>query len=179
MTVEAVFQELNQQWYLLREGLMTLHTTVIEDKPLPGDHVLVQRWGDAVDDLVGHLAEGGVLLGEAQPAASHAADLSQASQLLGRCQVLYNHVAYHFWSDLAGYEPMAELIRLGREKGGEWWAWVNSVKEGLDRCRQLLFATNEAFCRCWQEIADRIGANSISVVAAPGRLTPYHAVSSS
>jgi hypothetical protein len=169
--METVFQSLNQQWYLLREGLLALLTTIVVDRPLPGDHALVQRLGDAVDDLVGHLAEGGAILNEAQPAASHPPDLSRTSQLLSRCQTHYNHIAYHFWSDLAGYEPMAELTRLGREKGGEWWVWANSVKEGLERCRQLLFAMNQMFCLCWQEIADRIGANSVSVVAAPGRLT--------
>jgi hypothetical protein len=60
------------------------------------------------------------------------------------------------------YERIAELLSVGYERQGEWLTWANSVKEGLDGCRQPLFDINHALFLCWQEIAERVGTLAVS-----------------
>lgn len=53
MALEAAFGELNAQLYALREALVDLHTTAVEDKPLQDDAVSADLFGDAATDLLG------------------------------------------------------------------------------------------------------------------------------
>jgi hypothetical protein len=71
----------------------------------------------------------------------------------------------HSSSDLLSYELVAELATFGSERGGEWLAWSNALKEALDGCRQPAFDVNQALFICWQEIAERAETNRILVNA--------------
>jgi len=57
MPLEAAFQDLVVQCRILYDILLGLRLTVVEDKPLTGDVVLVDTFGDAADELLGWLAE--------------------------------------------------------------------------------------------------------------------------
>ena len=165
MALEAAFQDLCARLAALREALSGLRTTVVEDKPLRGDVVLVDVFGDAAEDLLGWLEEALAAASAGQRAVDHSVDLDRARRSLITCQERFSRIAHRFSTDLAPYERVADLTRLGRERGGEWRAWANSVKEAFGWCHQPLFDVNQALFRCWQEIAERATMSSVSIRA--------------
>lgn len=165
MALEATFVQLGVRLQALREALVSLRTTVIEDKPRQDEVVLVSLLGDAADDLLGWLEGALVAAGEAQQAVIYPTDLDRTRRALTACQERFQHLNRRFASELGAYERLTELSRLGRLRGGEWRGWVASVKAALDDCQPLLFKVEDAFLSCWQELAERLGMNSISVQA--------------
>ena len=61
------------------------------------------------------------------------------------------------------YEKLKDLATLGSERRGEWLPWSNSVKEGIEQCREPLDGVSNALAACWQEIAERVGMTSVTV----------------
>jgi hypothetical protein len=57
------------------------------------------------------------------------------------------------------------LARLGSERRRGWLPWANSVKQGIEDCRQPQEAVSLALAACWQELAERLGTISISMQA--------------
>jgi len=163
MALETAFQDLQGQFQKLRDVLFGLHMTVIEDRPLQDDVALVDKFGDAAADLLGWLQEALTAATEGQQAVGHPTDVNQARRALTICQERFNRVTHRFSTDLMSYERIAELVSLGSERQGEWPTWTSSVKEGLDRCQQPFYDVNQALFLCWQEIAERVGMNSVSV----------------
>src|SRR5262245_12571920 len=140
-----------------------LAVSAAEDKPLRDDVLLAERFSDAAEDLHGWLEETLEAAQSAHQAAIHPADLETARQCLVTCQERFNVFAQRFASDLAHYEQMAELMRLGQERKGEWRAWAGIVKGNIERCQQPLHEITLALCRCWQEVAEQTGKSSVSV----------------
>lgn len=175
MALDAAFDDLCTRLAAARESFISLRTTVIEDRPLDGDAVLVDTFGDAAEDLRGWLEEALSAAVEARQAVARPADLDRARCALITCQERFNRAAYRFGADVTVYERVAELLRLGRGRGGEWQAWAKSVKHGLDWCRQPLYDANEALFGCWREVVDRVGVPALTVqtvaVAPPVSLT--------
>jgi len=165
MALEAAFKDLGVHLHTLCEGLLGLRTTVVEDKPLRGDSVLVDVFGNAADDLLGWSEEALAAAREGQQACRHPIDLHGVQGALTTCQERFNRITYQFSSDLIHYERIAELRRFGRQRGGEWRAWTNSIKEALNECQQLLFDVNQTLFRCWQEMAERASMTFVSVRA--------------
>lgn len=167
MSLRSEFQSLYAQLRRLHDALLSLRVTVVEDRPLEGGPaMLLDAFGDAAEDMLGWLEES---LRSAAPLAESASDrafdVNRARQSLVFCQDQFNRVAARFAFDLVSYERVAELMRLGRERRGEWRVWAGSVKESLDGCQQHLYDTTHALFRCWQEIAERVGMTSVSVQA--------------
>jgi hypothetical protein len=163
MGLESAFVNLCAQLQTLQEALHSLHTTVVEDRPLHGDVVLVDVFGDAADDLLGWLTEANDAASDGRLAATPPVDLNRMRPALITCQARVSRVAQRFSSDLMCYERIAELLRCGRARGGEWWAWARSVKAALDCCRQPLFDIDEALFSCWQELVERAETRSVAV----------------
>ncbi len=165
MTLETTFRDLHIRLQELHEVLHGMRVTVVEDRPLTGDVVLVDVFGDAVDDLLGWLAEALAAAADCRQAARHPISMGALCCALTTCQESFSRIAQRFTSDVTHYRRMAELTRLGRERGGEWRAWTRSVTQAVDACRQPLDETGLALVRCWQVIAERIGTMSVSVQA--------------
>jgi hypothetical protein len=165
MTLEAVFRELCTNLHHLHERLIGLRMTVVEDKPCGGDIVLVDVFGDAAEDMLGWLEEALANADEGRRAAGHPVDLERARRALATCQERFNRLHQRLSSDLICYERIAELMRFGRKRGGEWQAWATSVKQALDRCQPPLYALSQTLFACWQEIAERVGMTAVSVQA--------------
>ena len=163
MALEAAFRTLNTDLYSLRESLIALRTTSREDKPLQDDAVLVDVFADAADDLLGWLEGALQAAAEAQQSVAHPVDLNRAWRALATCQERFQYISQRFASDLVCYERIAELIRFGRRRGGEWQAWAASVRAALNDCQQPLFDIGQAFFGCWQEMGERLGMNSIAI----------------
>jgi hypothetical protein len=163
MALEKTFQELSIQLRSLRDLLRGVRLTVVEDKPQHGDVVLVDRMGNAIEDLLGWLEEAVAAAAEAEQAVAYPLDAHLARQALIVCQERYTRLTQQYFSDFASYERTAELMRFGRARRGEWQAWTRSVRQALEQCRQPLDEVNQALFRCWQEIAERLQTSSVSI----------------
>ncbi len=169
MSLRTEFQGLYAQLESLNGALADLRT-VIDDRPPKGDSVLLlDSFGDAVEDALGWLEEAlelaAPLVQESHGKGETGFDINRARHALVFCQDQFNRVAARFAFDLVSYERVSELMRLGRERRGEWRVWAGSVRESLDGCQQQLYDTTHALFRCWQEIAERVGMTSVSVQA--------------
>ncbi|MCB0208585.1 MAG: hypothetical protein KDJ52_04630 [Anaerolineae bacterium] len=161
MTLETAFKTLNTCLLNLREEMRSLRTTIREDKP--SDSIIFEdTFGDAVDDLLGRLETGLLAAGEGQQAVALHIDLDSARRDLAVCQDQFNQLIYHFF-DLLSYDGLAPLLRFGRQQKGEWGAWTNSIKTGLERCQTPIYEVNQALFLCWQTVVERTGSASVSV----------------
>jgi hypothetical protein len=162
MALEAAFENLGLRVRAAYEALVDLRVTVLEDRPLRGEAALADGWGDAVEDLAGSAHEAVEAADEARRAIELPPDLDRARRSLSVCHERVGRVAQGFWSDLASFQRVGDLTRLGRRRRGEWLAWTESVRVALDRCHAPLRETDTALLRCWQEIAERVGTTSMT-----------------
>jgi hypothetical protein len=165
MLIETTFLVAVERCSCVCERVSELRMTVVEDRPLKDVVKLVDHVGDTVEDLLGGAEEMREAAAEAQRAVEHPMDAEQARRALADCHMKFNDCAARFFSDLANYETVDEVISLGRARGGEWQVWANLVKETLKQCQQTLFAVNEALLECWQAVAERAGMQSVTVQA--------------
>jgi hypothetical protein len=163
VAIEAAFQHLLDTLAATREAFESLRLTAVEDRPLRDEVLLVERLGNAVDDLQGWLEEAAAAAGEAQQAVRHPLDGYRARAALALANDRFIRLEYKFFLEGVGYEEINELSRFGRRRGREWLGWTGSVIQALDQCRSPLRAVDEALLDCWQELAERLGASSVSV----------------
>lgn len=167
MSLRTEFQSLYAQLESLNETLSNLRTAIDDHPPKGTSVLLLDAFGDAVEDTLGWLEEAlGLVVplmqaSEQRPASDF--DMNRARQALVICQEHFNRIMSRFMFDLVSYDKVAQLMQLGRERRGEWQAWAVMVKQELEGCQQHLYDTNQALFRCWLEIAERIGMNSVSV----------------
>ncbi|HLK57994.1 MAG TPA: hypothetical protein VKU00_15610 [Chthonomonadaceae bacterium] len=165
MTLEATFQNARGQLQQLFDTLVGVRVTIIEDRPLMGDSVLVTRFGDAVEDALGDLTQAIEQAMEGEEAVGYPTDLERARRALTTCHECFNRMARRVVMDMMAYERMGELARLARERRGEWAGWASSVRKALESCSQPLAHINEALFACWREVAERASMGSVSVQA--------------
>lgn len=164
MSIPTVLADLTDGCQLLRAELRTLGLTIIEDAP--ADLAVVDRLGSAVDDLQGRAEEAYCSVLRATEAAD-LLDLVGAQRQLAVAQAAMTTLAERFRDDVISYEAL-EPIALLRHRGREWPAWVQVVRQGIDRCRPPIAAVQEAQSRCWQELADRAPVGPV-YTHTPGR----------
>jgi hypothetical protein len=163
VALAETFQELCVKLLSLQDAMRDLAVSAAEDKPLRGSVLLADRLSDAAEDLQGWL-KGALEAAEgAHQAVIHPADLETARQCLVSCQERFIVFAQRFASDLAHYEQMAELMRLGQERKGEWQAWAKIVRSNVERCQQPLHEVTLALFHCWQDVAEQAGKALVSV----------------
>ena len=155
MPLHATFEALFSPTRALRERLVEVRMCVHEDHPTSGETVLVDIFGDAIEDVLGLLAEAEDGALEAQQALTYPLRLDLVRRGLSVTQRNTNQINQCLISHLLRYERLAALQRLGRERGGEWRAWAASVKQGLDRCQTPLLQLQQALLDCWLELTDR------------------------
>jgi hypothetical protein len=168
VSLRTEFQSLGTQLERLYEVFSDLRR-LIDDHPSQGDKVLLlDAFGDAVEDMLGWLEEALEASAPHLPESLKGEqnfDINLARQALVVCQDQFNRVTHRFSFDLVSYDKVAQLLRLGRERGGEWQAWAKGIKMELESCQQHLYHTNQVLFRCWLEIAERVGMTSVSVQA--------------
>jgi hypothetical protein len=163
MALEAIFRELSTEMRKVYDTLVALRLTVVEDKPLRGQAALVDRMEDTILELMGWLDEALKAVRAGRSAVANSADLNGARRALAICQERFHRIERQFAADLVSYEMLKDLASLGSERGREWLLWANSVKGGIEQCRQPLDGASKALAGCWQEIAERVGMTSVSV----------------
>jgi hypothetical protein len=165
VALEAIFRELFSELRKLKDTLVAVRLTVVEDKPVTGEAALVDHMEDTILDIMGSLDEALKAARSAQKAVGNAPDLNGARRALTICQERFHSIERQFAAELISYEKLKDLASLGSERRGEWIPWATSVKQGIEQCRYPLDGVSKALAACWQEIAERVGLTSISVQA--------------
>jgi hypothetical protein len=159
MTLDRALQELYARLRTLDEHFANLHTTVVEDRPQEDDVVLVDMFADTADELRGWLAEALDAAIEAEQATRSALDVDAVRRALATCQTNVDRLAERFAADLVAYERIAALVRVGRDRGGEWRAWANSTRQAIEECQKPLSSVQSATSQSWQELVERACAS--------------------
>jgi hypothetical protein len=163
VAVEAAFENLAQELDALRELLREIAVTVQQDHPQLPDSSLVERLGDTLTDLQSWIEEAFAAAASAHKSAAEAPpDLLGARRSLSVSHENFHRASRMLYSDFLSYERIVQLVNFAKEHGREWLAWVQAVRQGLDRCPAQLQAVSEAHLRCWQELAERAEAHSVS-----------------
>jgi hypothetical protein len=166
MVLETVFANLQERAELLRDCLASLRITVDEDRPSGPAIALNQRWADLVIDL---LATGTTCAQLAtqlnQMTQSAQVNSGQLRRILTRCNTVFNTIDTRFFDELEAHESISQLVRLGRERGGEYQAWAGAVREATRRCRQPITALQSCLFDCWREVAELGSTSSASAHA--------------
>jgi hypothetical protein len=172
MTLVSSLDLLQQRLQKLHDELHSLHTRVMDDKP---DESVAQPEiiGAIVEDLLGWLEES---LAQWQQARASLDLPTMVQQHLRACYNPFERALRRFFTDLARYERVLDLVRVGRTRGAAWRQWSASVRRALDVCYLPLFDVSQAFCLCWQELAEcnapqnptQISAHLINIYVAKG-----------
>lgn len=163
MGLEQTFKEPCVALHQLHEYLSGVRCTVVEDKPLTGETLLVENLGNAVEDALGWIGEALSAATDAYQALMTTGELLAVRRALSECGAHVQQAWRHSAAELWGYERLDELLRLGRTRRGEWQAWAYSVKEALEECQPQFFALSEMLWRCWAELHERVTWHAVSV----------------
>jgi hypothetical protein len=161
VALEATFRDLSVCLHQLHDALNELQVT-LGDKPIDDESAVADDIETKVLDAMGTLHEARKAALNARRAVGHPVDLDRARRALTLCQERFHRIEQQFASDLVSYEKLKELDRLGNERRA-WLPWSNTVKQGIEQCRQPLEQTSAALAACWQELAERLGTMSISM----------------
>jgi hypothetical protein len=161
VAIEATFRGLSFCLHQLHDALNALQVT-LGDKPPDDESAMADGLETSVLDLMGTLHEARRAGLNARKALGHPPDLDRARRALTLSQERFHRMEKQFASDLVSYEKLKELARLGNERRA-WLPWTNTVKQGIEQCRQPLEQTSKALAACWQELAERLGMVNLSV----------------
>jgi hypothetical protein len=163
VALEATFQDLVTKLGALREAVTSLQITVIEDRPLDGGVPLVERLGNAMDDLRGLVEEALAAALEATKAVGNPLDSYQARNALASANRQFVRLEYKFLVEQLSSDHLNELRKLGRNHGREWQGWTGSVIDALTQCRGPVRDVDDAFLSSWQDLSERLGSSGVSV----------------
>lgn len=177
MAMETTFQDLVGKLRALRDAVASLQITVVEDRPLSGSVLLVERTGNTVDDLRGLAEEALAAAAEALAAVCNPLDEYGARHALAEANRRFIRLEYKFFADEMSCDHLNELAKFGRAHGHEWRGWTGSVLQALTQCRGPMHDVDDALLSAWQDLSERIGAGGVSVrttnigqiSAAPGQ----------
>jgi len=163
MALEATFRQLAVALHKLHDAFEALQVTV-GDTPPNDETALADGLENTVLDMMGTLHEIRKVALEAQKAVTHPVELDNARHALTQCQQRFHQLEQQFTAELLSHDNLKEITRVGRERRG-WMPWSNSIRKGIEQCRQSLESTSAPFAECWQELAERLGAANISIKA--------------
>ncbi len=130
-----------------------LRLTVAEDVPYSDGPLIIERFSDRVDDIVGWLEEMSESLSDCLFHLSKGQDRDNVRKALVFCQSQGNKIASTFCRDLMSYETIRELRRVGRRNGPEWIAWGLSLERALEACKLPIDSLQRALIGAWNEVA--------------------------
>jgi hypothetical protein len=161
--IDEVFATLAVALFGARDAVQQVHVAMAEDSPDRDAHPVVAR-AEALLELGDALDEELALATAARRAVEDGPDLDGARRSLARCHRRQLDAARRL-RDLVAYEPVLEIVRVARERGGEWRPWARIVQAGLADCQGPFDRVDECVQRCWDSLAERAVAGGVSVRA--------------
>ncbi len=165
MALEKAFRDLVTCLGKARDAFHEVRLTVVEDRPRKSEVIIVDHFEYGIEDILGWLEEAFNHGSAAEKAVALPLNLDRAVRSLTKCQALFQNVQRRYSADLVSYAKIEELIRVGRERKGEWKGWTDSVLKGLEQCRESVDQSGLALTSCWQEIAERPAGTNVTVQA--------------
>jgi len=163
MALEKAFHTLTACLQALCNTVQEVRLTVVEDRPVSNEAVIVDHYEYRVEDIMGWLEEAVKSASTAAQATGSPVDLDRARRALAKCQELFHRVQKRYGSDLISYWSMDELTTFARQRRGEWQAWSESVKRGLEQCREPMEEASAQLSQCWEELTEHLGTTNVSV----------------
>jgi hypothetical protein len=157
MTLTAAVDQLWQTIHQLREDAQALRLVAVEDRPSGEPSKLVDDVGAASDTLAGWVEELLAGAADAAAAARYPADQGRLRQALDRSGATVERAATQFLEDLAAVRRFDDLAAFARHGSSESRAWVEEIKQAIDRAHSSLWAAQAALTACWRELAERVG----------------------
>lgn len=161
MGLESTFRHLAERFLELHRKVMELQEFV-DCKPEYDDAAVADDFSDKTLELQGAIREARLWAKTALHSVLQTADGKASQRALGQCQEKFHQVEQIFASHLVSYEKLSELARV-RVRDPDWSSWGIRVRRGIEECREPLTDVRKAIASCWQELAERSGAISISV----------------
>lgn len=165
MALEPSVATLRGELTRLQEAVAALHVTVTEDRPARGGALLVDRLDTLLTDLTSTLDEAGANIGHAEMSVQANRSLHDVHTALQRMHELLNRFSARYVAELADHAHVAQLLEMGRERGHGWRQWCEVVEKAIAQCAAPLNEVARATLVCWNELADRLAAHSVSVQA--------------
>ncbi|HEX7265658.1 MAG TPA: hypothetical protein VF383_15885 [Candidatus Dormibacteraeota bacterium] len=163
MALQGAFTELVEKFQRLVEVASDLRVNTVEDPPLRDKPLFVDWLADTVVHFESLAEQGLSAANRAAIAAGYPVDLERLREQQIATQRAFNDLSRIFNSELLARPGLSELKRIGSERSIEWESWTEAFIQSVARCEQPIFEASEALFRCWQEMVERIGMNSISV----------------
>lgn len=159
--MERALEDLWGRLHELREAVLGLRLTVVEDRPRHDGTLFTDRLTDVAEELAAGLEEAIAAVGGA---LEHPSDVGAVRGALGLAHSRVVRTAKAFWEALGPADRRLELVRLGR-RGAEWRAWAGQVLDAAGRCPEPLAAADDALRRAWSEAVERALAPQVAVHA--------------
>jgi hypothetical protein len=176
MAIEAAFEALQRALDDLQGELEELRVNAADfypetrgprhkdgDKSKEAPPPPVLSLADKATDLEGELVEGLQAGRKACQAVRHPRNLPEAQVALASVQRTLNRILRQLVIDVASYDTLQTLFHIGRQRGHGWSEWARVIKSVTSNSQQRTADAFEALAECWQELADKLAANSISV----------------
>ena len=158
MTLAAAVDQLWQAIHQLREDAQALRLVAVEDRPSGEPSKLVDDIGAASDSLAGWVEELLAGAADAAAAARYPADQGRLRQALDQSGATVERAAAQFLEELAAARRFDDLAAFARRGSSESRAWVEEIKQAIDRTHSSLWSAQAALTTCWRELAERAGA---------------------
>jgi hypothetical protein len=177
MALEPAFQILGKQLGLLKEAVDELQLNLNGDyypesrfQPLIDGHAArepaplpVQQLADRVSELQGAVEEAQNAAVSAERTVQYPRNLAETRLALIAIQRCLNGALKTYLEEVSTYQAAQTLILMGRRKGGKWPEWVKLLKTVIEACRVPLHEAFRAVSECWEELTDKLSANSVLV----------------
>jgi hypothetical protein len=163
MTLSASFAELALQLDQLARATDNVLWAVVQAQPSDErDHALIDQFEANSTDLADLARRAHAAARQAQTAVSGEPDLRATGTALSACQDYYNSLWCSFYSESFVF-AWREHRQSVRHAGAEWATWVQGVDDALGQCPAALFEAARALFRCWQDLVEWAGLQSISI----------------
>ena len=140
----------------LDEAASALQTTLCEDRPLGEPPALVDAFENAVLDLLSDCQEALQCLRLTVSWLDAGVAIRDVRDELVKVHTLMARLEEHYWSRLASYKPLAQLLTMGGERGPQWRGWSRVVEAAIGDCGVGIAGAERVLINCWSELCERL-----------------------
>jgi hypothetical protein len=152
LALETAFRELQLRLRKLKDVFDAANVT-LGDGPLEDESPDTDSLKGNLSDAIAWVNDARRLALRARAASRSPIKVDQVRRYLGESQSIFQELEQLYYGDLVSHERLTYLERLGN-RGSERRAWIDSLKDALEQCRNPMQETSRAFVVCWQELTE-------------------------
>jgi hypothetical protein len=156
MSMESTFEDLWTRVHELRDAVVAMQLTVVEDRPRDSDVVPVQALGNAVGDLLGAVQEALEAASDGLGAVRTRGDPRAVRGALLQAQAATNTAGRLLAEEVGDRARLGDLDALAGSRRRAWGPWMAGVTEAIDRCGPPLWDVQQGLQNCWSELTDHL-----------------------